>query len=624
MNKYQIPLPIPSSGINLIDSSLISDSECAEGTKNMTFKNGEVSTRRGYIKKLEYDLTLSKPKSMVEYVNGITRKLLIASGTKLKKDNGTGFVDITGALTSDVIDTLMYPSALGYQNPVDTMTILDGGVGTLAAGTYYYQITAVTPRGETNASEEKWLTVAATKAIDLTWAKHQSATAYKIYGRTQGTAKLLLATVSAPTTTYKDTGAVTPSGAMPTTNVTPTAYLPNMFVVDGTTYQYYNDTTAALSAVPVYSPSTNEITAYGANVLQTTPDEINKQKFILNDDERVWVAGYDNLVRISHLQKPDYFPSTQAWKLREPCTGIERFLGEVMLFTENSVTLISGKTPIWSLPDKYLYSELPTGFGCSQYRSIVVGDNAIYWANKNGVYRYRYLPSGFSIPECVSEFTLRDGHVRTVRKWFNEITDWSKVFAEFYEHEYRLYIGNKTVLVFNTLEESWSRHEYNQDFNCSIIVDYKLFYANNYIYHMDYEYIVSDTTFKGLSDDGIAIDFQLYTKYYDFNKAANKKKFKKLFITLFSPLISYVIDVTINVDNEYQTKNGFIKNIVSRWGEFDFGDKITTKDTNLNYIVPIKHQSKRYNIQFVFKCNNLNQMFFIKQMTLLLKIKELK
>lgn len=623
MNKYQIELPVPSGGINTIDSSLISAYECAEGTKNMSFKNGEVKTRKGYVKHLETNLSDNKPNTLLVYKKGTNKTLMMASGTKLKKYNGTEFVNVTGDLVSDKVESIMYPSALGYQSQPDGLAILDGGAGSLAAGTYYYQITAVTHRGETGPSSEVWLTVTASKAVTINWAKHQSATAYKVYGRTQGNAKKLIATVSAPTTTFTDNGSVTPTTDMPTSNPTATEYKDNMFVLDGTAYQYYNDTADALAVVPAYSPSTNEVTAYGTNVLQTTPEEINKQKFILNDDERIWVAGNDNLVRISHLQRPDYFPSTQAWKLREPCTGMARFMGEVVLFTENTATLISGKTPVWNLPESYIYTELPIGYGCDAHRTIAMGNNALYWANKNGVYRYRYLPSGYSIPECVSEFTLSDGHVRTIRKWLKNV-DWSKAFAEFYEHEYRLYIGNKMVLVFDTINSSWAMYEYNKTFNCSIVKDGVLLYGESHIYHMDYEYDPNDNTFKGLSDDGAAIDFQFYTKYYDLGKSANKKKFKKLFVTLFSPLISYVIDVTINVDNEYQVRDGIIKNIVSRWGDFEFGDKIATKDTNLNYLVPIRHQGKRYNIQFVFKCDNLNQMFQIKQMTLLLKVKELK
>jgi hypothetical protein len=622
VNKYQIDLELPTAGINLIDASLIASNEAAENTKNMSFKNGEVCTRKGYVKNFEIDLSLLKPQTLLEYINGTTRRLMYATGIKLRKYNGTTFVDVGGSITSDKIETIMYPSALGYQTNVDVLSILDGGVGTLAAGTYHYQIVAITPRGDTGPSEEKWLTVTASKAIVLTWAKHQTATGYKIYGRAQGSSKQLLATVG-DVTNWTDTGSITPSGAMSTTNMTATAYLPNMFVVDGTTYQYYNDTADALAVVPAYAPNTSEVSAYGTNVLLTTPSEINNQKFILNDDERIWVAGYNNLVRISHLQKPDYFPSTQVWKLREPCTGMKRFMGEVVLFTENTVTLISGKTPIWSLPDKYIYTELPTGFGCSQHRTIAIGDNAMYWANDSGVYRYRYLPSGYSIPECVSEFTLPNGRSRTVRKWFKDI-DWTKAFAEFYEHEYRLYIGNKKVLVFNTLDGSWALYEYNRTFNCSLVSDYKLLYADDRIYHMDYVFDPTTDPLKGLSDDGAPIEFVLGTKYYDFSKAANKKKFKRLYVSLYSPLVGYDIDVVINIDNEYQVKSGIVKNLISKWGDFKFGDKINTKDTNLNYKVPIRHQGKRYNIQFVFKCANLNQMYYLKQMTLLLQVKELK
>jgi hypothetical protein len=91
--------------------------------------------------------------------------------------------------------------------------------GTLAPGVYAYRVTATNASGETLASTETTITVPAgtsTNTVTVNWGSVTGATGYRVYGRTTG-AELLLATVGA-VTTYLDTGAGVPAGALPTVN----------------------------------------------------------------------------------------------------------------------------------------------------------------------------------------------------------------------------------------------------------------------------------------------------------------------------------------------------------------------------------------------------------------------
>lgn len=517
MEKYQYSLPLPVGGINLIDDSLIADTEAAEGTKNISFKDGIPQTRKGYVKASTFNF-ITPPGTIYSYIKSGSRILLAACGTSLKKQNGDIFTNITGALNTDKVECLTYPF----------------------------------------------------KFAD------------------------------------------------------PDVYGDKCFILDGACFRYYDGITDTLKDVTPYAPTTDEVTAYGTNVLSTTPDEIKKQRFILNDDERIWVAGYGKIVRMSYLQRPDYWPSTHVWKLDEDCTGMTRFFGEVLLFTENNAVLISGSTPNLALNDSYKFKRLPGGYGCKNHRSIVTGDNAVYWANKDGVYRYRYLPSGFSIPECVSEFITPTGHRVSVKKWLNEITDWSKVHAVFYDHEYRLYIGSNKVIIYDAIGSTWALYEYDKEFASSSVFDNKLYYGAGYIYEMDKVYDLNGDSFDGLNDDGVEIEYRLKSKFYDFNKAANKKKFKKFLISLYSEFISYVIDVNINIDNDYTEIKGEIVNRVCRWGSFAFGDRITASKTNLNYPINIHHKGKKYNIQYELVSKGNNIAFALTEIVLIMKVKELK
>lgn len=96
--------------------------------------------------------------------------------------------------------------------------------GTLAAATYSYRVSAVIRGIETTASTAATQVTTgstSTVTVDFTATAVANATSHKIYGRTGGS-ELLMQTVAMPTTTFIDTGSVTPSGALPaaSTNVT--------------------------------------------------------------------------------------------------------------------------------------------------------------------------------------------------------------------------------------------------------------------------------------------------------------------------------------------------------------------------------------------------------------------
>jgi hypothetical protein len=90
--------------------------------------------------------------------------------------------------------------------------------GTLAAATYAYRVSATNAVGESVAcTEVTQVTTGTTSTVTLTWNAEVGATGYKVYGRTSGGELLIASTTS---TTYTDTGSVTPAGALPTNTST--------------------------------------------------------------------------------------------------------------------------------------------------------------------------------------------------------------------------------------------------------------------------------------------------------------------------------------------------------------------------------------------------------------------
>lgn len=87
--------------------------------------------------------------------------------------------------------------------------------GTLAAGTYYYVVTAIGPAGETVRSNEvSQVTTGTTSTVSLTWGAVTGATKYRVY-RGTATGVVQLVTTLGNVTAYTDTGTATTATTPP-------------------------------------------------------------------------------------------------------------------------------------------------------------------------------------------------------------------------------------------------------------------------------------------------------------------------------------------------------------------------------------------------------------------------
>lgn len=121
--------------------------------------------------------------------------------------------------TAAAIDLTVTPAFNAIAAPL-VPTLTAGTAGALATGNYTYRVTALTPNGESTPSPEP-TAVAVTGpngSVAIAWTAVTGATGYAIYGRTAG-AEQFIAVVGA-VTTFTDTGAIAPSGALPATNTT--------------------------------------------------------------------------------------------------------------------------------------------------------------------------------------------------------------------------------------------------------------------------------------------------------------------------------------------------------------------------------------------------------------------
>jgi prepilin-type N-terminal cleavage/methylation domain-containing protein len=125
---------------------------------------------------------------------------------------GAGGVTATRWLVSNSV----FSSYTRTPSVVGAPTFSVSGGGTIQPGTYYYDVTAVTPNGEFSGTPTSTSVASGSNnALTLSWSAYTdpsgaAATGYRIYGRDNGTTTAeglrLLGTVGAGTTSWTDTG----------------------------------------------------------------------------------------------------------------------------------------------------------------------------------------------------------------------------------------------------------------------------------------------------------------------------------------------------------------------------------------------------------------------------------
>jgi hypothetical protein len=152
---------------------------------------------------------------------GITEKGTgSAFGTAPPSPTGTAAI---GAGPTNQTPTVTVNQTLA--TPVNAAFTDNPGGGALAFNTsFFYRVTAFNAAGETLASAETSVTTSNNAsnnhAVNVNWNRVPGALGYKIYGRSTGAEVYIAGVLGEGTLTYSDTGAITPSGALPGSNTT--------------------------------------------------------------------------------------------------------------------------------------------------------------------------------------------------------------------------------------------------------------------------------------------------------------------------------------------------------------------------------------------------------------------
>jgi hypothetical protein len=199
-----------------------------------------------------------------------------------------------------------------------TLTTATTG-GTLTASTSYcYRVNAVNSIGSTIPSTESCLTTGSTTStntITIPWSTISGATSYSIYGRTTSAELLLASGITA--LTYTDTGSLTPSGAMPTTNTT----LGSIYTGSSTSGDLasYSGTSGKIvdSGVSSTTPSFTAVTGLSNLTLNSTVSPFQSYLYYAANGTNYWqtlltgVAGNYRLYDpVNSLIRMEYAPNS--------------------------------------------------------------------------------------------------------------------------------------------------------------------------------------------------------------------------------------------------------------------------------------------------------------------------
>lgn len=137
-------------------------------------------------------------------------KWINASDANVMTLSQAGALSASGTVKATTFETyLLIPTGLAATGATTG--------GTLAAGTYFYKVTALNSNGETlPSSEVSVITTGTTSSVSLTWGAVTGATSYRIYRGTATNAQNVYYTST--TASYVDINAASTAGTVPTVN----------------------------------------------------------------------------------------------------------------------------------------------------------------------------------------------------------------------------------------------------------------------------------------------------------------------------------------------------------------------------------------------------------------------
>ncbi len=247
-----------------------------------------------------------------------------------------------------------------------------------------------------------------------------------------------------------------------------------------------------------------------------------------------------------------YSTTSQKFTVTGEITGMRAYQGLLLIFTEEA---------LWSWnPETLAEPKILADTGCVGHDTVKEIDGILYWAGRDGVYRF----TGNSMPTIIS-LPITNWAVNSLWRLIDG-ANWRSMNAGVLDGNYHLWVGNLTsalpgdsaslddvVAVYDTYRNAWTFYDNHPVKQWATIVDTsgnkRLLMGNNdsgQTFMRDYSY----------SHNSTAIESVIRTKYFDFDNPEAEKVLSDFFVS-YRPeaeTAKYIeVGLAINGDNDYLT-----------------------------------------------------------------------
>lgn len=327
-------------------------------------------------------------------------------------------------------------------------------------------------------------------------------------------------------------------------------YLDRMYFAEaGTNVQYYDGGTGNVGTISADNATadvrgkyltTIGSTMYLGNV--TTVHDSNEVVYTMPDMHVFFDVNEDGF--------STYATTSHIIPVIGDITGIKGFRGMLLIFTENNVWQ-------WN-PAVMGDAKILANTGCVAHDTVQEIDGILYWAGKEGVYKF----DGDKMPTLIS-LPITNWVINSPWRLINS-TSWANMSAGVLDGKYLLWIGTLTaalpgdssaltnvVVVYDTYRGTWGLYSNHPVRQWATVVDStkrkKLIFGSN----ADGQTYMRDYSYK---HNATAITSIVRTKYFDFENPEVEKTLDNLFVS-YRPeaeTAKYLsVAVAINGSNSY-------------------------------------------------------------------------
>jgi hypothetical protein len=266
-------------------------------------------------------------------------------------------------------------------------------------------------------------------------------------------------------------------------------------------------------------------------------------RFVATNAGTVFASGIDDEPNNIYFSPVNKTVLGNFFTVDDRVTGLLQFQGELVVFTQSSIWLVSGNSVSTLFPRRTIVDR-----GCLAPFSIVPVDNLIYFLSENGVYAYD-LSRVFEVSRPAKAYWLtrnfsKDFKIKGVHDWKNSAVWWSYADGTSATNDSMLvyFYRNSAVLS----KQSWVPWSIPNLQYCGLITDpvtnlrdIKLGFTSGQI----------ATYGNGANDNGTAIEWFWRTGAQDIQTPTMKKRWHELSAEIVRQNRSDFINASILVDD---------------------------------------------------------------------------